>query len=103
MGSATEDYMSVAGQRRFLACTALTALVWGTLIGVSVGASAATCAAAGSGAQLYGAAATSTTNAWAVGNRRGTAAARTLIEQWNGTDWCRVLSPNPSGTQIRAR
>ena len=27
-----------------------------------------------------------------------TAAARTLIEQWNGADWCRVPSPNPSGT-----
>src|ERR1022692_47034 len=63
--------MSTAGKRWFLATMALTALVLATLTGVSAGASTATCATAGSGAQLFGVAATSTTYAWAVGNRRG--------------------------------
>ena len=91
--------MPISGKPRLLAGTALVALASGTLTGVTAAAaSASTCSRAGAGAQLYGVAATSATSAWAVGNRRGTAAARTLIEQWNGTDWCRVPSPNPSGS-----
>jgi hypothetical protein len=43
---------------------------------------------------LTGVAATSATNAWAVGSFD---AGRTLIEHWNGTAWTRVPSPNPGG------
>ena len=40
--------------------------------------------------ELFGVAATSSTNAWAVGNyqhQEQTPPSRTLIERWNGTAW----------------
>ena len=43
--------------------------------------------------QLYGVAAVSASDAWAVGR---THAFRTLIMHWNGTTWTRVPSPSPS-------
>jgi hypothetical protein len=49
---------------------------------------------------LTGVAATSASNAWAVGydnNGVGTAS-RTLIEHWNGTAWKTVPSPSPGGS-----
>jgi hypothetical protein len=44
------------------------------------------------GGDLRGVAATSSTNAWAVGEQGG----RTLVEQWNGTAW--EVQPTPSVT-----
>lgn len=50
--------------------------------------------------ELYGVAATSATNAWAVGyyaaNNRGTPKINTLIEHWNGKAWKVQRSPNPT-------
>jgi hypothetical protein len=58
----------------------------------------------GSGSDLNGVAATSSSDAWAVGfyNKGTTAPPRALIEHWNGTAWAQVPSPNPgaSGNQI---
>jgi len=51
--------------------------------------------------QLAGVAATSASNAWAVGSYVvGTASAltQTLIVRWNGTRWTQVSSPSPGGT-----
>jgi hypothetical protein len=45
--------------------------------------------------QLFGVAATSTNNAWAVG--QVTSSGKTIILRWNGTAWARVPSPTPSG------
>jgi hypothetical protein len=45
--------------------------------------------------QLFGVAATSTDNAWAVG--QATSSGKTIILRWNGTAWARVPSPTPSG------
>jgi GR25 family glycosyltransferase involved in LPS biosynthesis len=47
---------------------------------------------------LYGVAATSSTNAWAVGYFYNATAYQTLIEHWNGTAWKQVTSPNPGGS-----
>jgi erythromycin esterase-like protein len=47
---------------------------------------------------LNGVAATSSTNAWAVGYFYNGAADQTLIEHWNGTAWKQVTSPNPGGS-----
>ena len=47
---------------------------------------------------LYGVAATSSTNAWAVGGYYNGTAYQTLVEHWNGTAWKHVTSPNPGGT-----
>src|SRR5215472_15835744 len=49
---------------------------------------------------LFGVAATSATNAWAVGeysNHPASLAFHTLAEHWNGTAWTRVPSPSPGG------
>ena len=46
---------------------------------------------------LDGVAATSAASAWAVGNYSSAAAARTLVEHWNGTAWKLQNSPNPAG------
>ena len=45
---------------------------------------------------LYGVAATSATNAWAVGR---TGPGETLIERWRGTAWKRVPSPNVGASE----
>lgn len=47
--------------------------------------------------ELFGVAAVSTSNAWAVGlySPNGSKTSQTLIEQWNGTTWTVVPSPNP--------
>lgn len=48
---------------------------------------------------LLGVAATSPTNAWAVGGYAiGSGHDHTLIEHWNGKAWRRVPSPSPGGT-----
>jgi hypothetical protein len=46
---------------------------------------------------LYGVAAVSTSNIWAVGEHWGSAGGcvKTLVEHWNGTGWSRVPSPSP--------
>ena len=41
--------------------------------------------------QLFGVAATSASNAWAVGTGSG----KTLIVRWNGASWTQVASPSP--------
>lgn len=48
------------------------------------------------GGLFAGVAATSPTNAWAVG-LTGSADPQTLIEHWNGKDWTRTPSPNVTG------
>lgn len=49
-------------------------------------------------ASLHGEAAISATNVWAVGNSTDASGnVTTLIEQWNGTSWSIVTSPNPVG------
>src|SRR5712692_934120 len=47
---------------------------------------------------LFGVAATSPTNAWAVGDYAIGGADQTLVEHWNGTRWKRVFSPSPGGS-----
>ncbi len=47
---------------------------------------------------LTGVAATSATNAWAVGYDGNGSGYKTLIEHWNGSKWKQVASPSP-GTQ----
>ncbi|MFL5797106.1 MAG: hypothetical protein ACJ77A_04125 [Actinomycetota bacterium] len=47
---------------------------------------------------LYGVAAVSATNVWAVGRFDNGSANRTLIEHWNGHTWLRVASPNIGGS-----
>jgi hypothetical protein len=47
---------------------------------------------------LYGVAATSATNAWAVGYYLGTSGYDTIILHWDGTAWNTVPSPNPAST-----
>jgi hypothetical protein len=69
----------------------------GVIAAATPAASAATCGTIPF-AQLYGVAATSASNAWAVGNQPGDPAAQTLIEHWDGTAWCVVASPSPSGS-----
>jgi hypothetical protein len=46
---------------------------------------------------LSGVAATSSTNAWAVGSYFNGTATQTLIEHWNGKKWSVQPSPSPSG------
>jgi hypothetical protein len=53
------------------------------------------------GSQLTAVAATSSSNAWAVGQSLknvGPTVAQTLIAHWSGTAWTQVPSPNPGGT-----
>ncbi len=51
--------------------------------------------------QLFGVAAVSPTDVWAVGSfaPQGFSPSQTLIEHWNGTSWSIVASPSP-GTQL---
>jgi hypothetical protein len=49
--------------------------------------------------ELNAVAATSSTNAWAVGFYNNGTTARSLIEHWNGTAWTIVPSPNPVGSR----
>ena len=49
---------------------------------------------------LDGVAATSSTNAWAVGYYYNGTADQTLIEHWNGTAWKEVTSPNVGGSSL---
>lgn len=47
---------------------------------------------------LVGVAATSSSNAWAVGSFSNGTASQTLIEHWNGAAWRVKTSPNPGGS-----
>jgi hypothetical protein len=49
---------------------------------------------------LYGVAATSASNAWAVGDYYNGSAYQTLVLHWNGTGWKQVASPNPAGSSL---
>jgi hypothetical protein len=53
----------------------------------------------GASSVLYSVAATSASNAWAVGTTEF-ASAKTLILHWNGTAWKRVPSPSPAFNNI---
>ncbi len=48
--------------------------------------------------ELLGVAATSASNAWAVGEYLDGTILRTLILHWNGTSWTKLPSPNPGGS-----
>jgi hypothetical protein len=50
--------------------------------------------------ELYGVAATSASNAWAVGYERSGPASQTVILHWNGHSWLRQATPSPSGADI---
>src|SRR5258708_29793298 len=91
--------MRASRRRPFLVTTLLTALASGSLATAAPASSASACigGSTGASAQLYGVAAISMTNAWAVGHT-GNGTAHTLIEQWNGISWCKVPSPSPGGT-----
>lgn len=53
--------------------------------------------------QLYGVAATSPRNAWAVGMRMSSGAVpMTLLLHWNGTKWTEVTSPKPVPGRLAA-
>jgi len=48
---------------------------------------------------LAAVAASSSSNSWAVGfYSRSFGQSQTLAEQWNGSTWCKVTSPNPGST-----
>jgi len=47
--------------------------------------------------ELSGVAATSASNAWAIGS---TGSGKTLIVHWNGTAWAQVPSPTPAGSRL---
>src|SRR5690242_16534021 len=51
---------------------------------------------------LYGIAAVSANDVWAVGNTQnnGVGNPQTLIEHWDGTSWSVVPSPNPGSNNI---
>ena len=49
---------------------------------------------------LFGVAATSATNAWAVGSAGEYPGETTLVVHWDGTAWTRVPSPSPAGGQL---
>ena len=51
----------------------------------------------GSDPELEGVAATSSSNAWAVGGYGNDAQEQTLIYHWNGRSWKQVQSPDPAG------
>ena len=73
------------------------------LVSVVAGMSPVTAAAARTGSRgpaastfsghLSGVAATSATDAWAVGSTGSSSSPKALIVHWNGTAWARVLSP----------
>jgi len=77
------------------------------LVSVAAGMSPVTAAAARTGSpgpvtstfsgHLSGVAATSATDAWAVGSTGSSSSPKTLILRWNGTAWARVPSPAPVG------
>jgi len=54
---------------------------------------------------LFGVAATSATNAWAVGSYddKPPGPRHTMIVHWNGTSWRRVPSPSPGGASLESR
>src|SRR5437773_2696774 len=51
----------------------------------------------GQGNNLYGVAAISANNVWAVGAVQNSGMSQTLAEHWNGTSWKVIASPNPGG------
>jgi hypothetical protein len=61
----------------------------------TAGAGAPERAASIPGGQLFGVAATSASNAWAVG--QATATGKSIILHWNGTAWKRATSPTLAG------
>jgi hypothetical protein len=52
------------------------------------------------GSYLYGVDAVSASDVWAVGYARVSGTDESLIEQWNGTAWTIVPSPNPAGSGL---
>jgi hypothetical protein len=71
--------------------TAATCVAAGTLIAGQV--AHATVPVQEAAASLFAVAATSATDAWAVGSRFGGQTDRTLTERWNGSRWSHVPSP----------
>ena len=80
------------------------------LAGVVAGVAPVTAAAARTGSPgpaasftisgaLAGVAATSASNAWAVGSTGSTSSSKALIVRWNGTGWKQVPSPAPDWQQ----
>jgi hypothetical protein len=57
----------------------------------------------GNSNSLFGVAATSSTNAWAVGNYYDGTSYHTLIEHWNGSGWTVQSSPSRAGSRRSTR
>jgi hypothetical protein len=90
-----------------IAGAAVAGVVMALGAGLPAGATsgAAARSAAGSGADaspnfLYGAAATSPADAWAVGYYSDGTAYQSLIEHWDGASWTTVPSPDPKGGSV---
>jgi hypothetical protein len=93
--------------RRLAACPVRLLAASLLLAGVIGGVAPVTASAAGAAVRapatfsisggLSGVAATSASNAWAVGYTGSDTSQKTLILHWNGTAWKRVTSPSPAG------
>lgn len=70
---------------------------WSIVASPSPGTPSACGAQSYAGNYLYGVAAVSANDAWAVGEICPNGFGRTLIEHWNGSKWTVVPSPNESG------
>lgn len=78
---------------------AAAAMLAGAVVLVSAPVSSASgCGVGLPGGQLAGVAATSSSDAWAVGRYAGSTAGQTLIDHWNGTAWCQLASPDPGSS-----
>ena len=91
---------------------AIAALVAGLVSSIGIGpARARTCQSwgaqppqVGTGAVLYGLAARSACDVWAVGTANGPASTTvTAIERWNGVGWTVMPSPSPGSSQNTLR
>lgn len=85
-------------RRTFATCAAAVSLAVLTAVPAAATTWAITPTPGGDLSRLNAVAATSATNAWAVGAAYdfNLAVERTLIERWNGSSWTRVPSPNGS-------
>jgi hypothetical protein len=95
----------MSSRRYSRTCAALVVSVGIAILGLSerpVAASARAAVGSGQLGHLFGISADSATDAWAVGDyfNQGTQADETQAVHWNGTNWSRVVSPNPGGAGV---
>ena len=80
---------------RWLAPSLALAFLGGQAAAITPPASASACGGMPFEGGLSAVAATSASDAWAVGGYSTSTVGRALIEHWNGTQWCRVPIPEP--------